>query len=79
VPDHVTTVYRIDIVKNGQRWVDAFGVTATPDTIADSAVACVSEAAIESRPKPGDCSVAEVFDNQNRCIFRADLSISADI
>lgn len=79
MPDNVITVYRIDIVKNGKRWIDTVGVTATPDTIASSAVACVSEAAVETCPKPGDCSVAEVFDHKNRFILRAELSISTGI
>ncbi|MBB5746695.1 hypothetical protein [Brevundimonas variabilis] len=78
MPGNVSTVYRIDIVKNGQRWIDTVGVTATPDTIATRAVACLSDAVVETRPRPGDCSVAEVFDHQNRFILRAELSISDD-
>lgn len=78
MPGNVSTVYRIDIVKNGQRWIDTVGVTATPDTIATRAIACLSEAAVETHPMSGDCSVAEVFDDQNRFILRAQLSISTD-
>lgn len=76
VPENDCTAYRIDIVKNGERWVDTVGITATPATIATSAVACLSEAAAETCPKPGDCCVAEVFDQQNRFVLKAELSIS---
>lgn len=77
MPENDCTTYRIDIVKNGKRWVDPVGVTATPSTIATRAVTCVSEAAIETSPVPGDHCVAEVFDQQNRFVLKAELSISA--
>lgn len=70
--------YRIDIVKNGQRWTDTVGVTSTPDTIAATAVAFVSEAALESRPEAGDRCCAEVFDDRDHFVLRANLDVSSD-
>ena len=75
----IPTLYRIDIVKNGQRWTDTVGVRATAETIAETAVAYVSEAAIECRPEPGDCCSAEVFDDHDRFLLRAKLEISDKI
>ena len=79
MPENDSRVYRIDIVKNGQRWTDTVGVTATPDTIATHAVACVTDAVLETVPKTGDRSVAEVFDDRNQHVLRAELSISLDV
>jgi hypothetical protein len=72
----VPASYRVDILKDGKRWIDTVGVTATPDTIAATAVSLVYEAAVESRPEPGDCCCAEVYDDQDRFVLKAELVIS---
>ena len=71
--------YRIDIVKDGARWADPIGLTATPTTIAAIAVGLAAEAAVESRPNPGLCCSAEVFDDDDNFVLRAELLISDDI
>lgn len=70
-------MYRVDIIKNGQRWIDDVGVTATADKIAETAVALVAEAVVESRPEPGCRCTAEVFDDNDRFVLRVELSVSA--
>lgn len=78
MPPKGSAVYRIDIIKNGQRWTDTVGVAATPDMVAAQAVAYVCEAAVEAQPRPGDRSIAEVFDHQDQFVLRAELSVSGD-
>lgn len=74
----VPTSYRVDILKDGKRWIDTVGVTATPDTIAATAVSLVCEAALESRTVPGVCCCAEVFDCQDRFVLKAELIVSEE-
>lgn len=70
------SVYRIDIIKNGQRWTDDVGLTATADTICATAIALVAEASVESRPEPSLSCTAEVLDDQGRFVLKVELSIS---
>ena len=79
MPPKGSAVYRIDIIKNGRRWTDPVGVAATPDMVAAHAVACVCEAAVEAQPRPGDRSIAEVFDHRDRIVLRAEILVSADL
>lgn len=72
----MSALYRIDIIKDGRRWNDPVGVTATSATIAAVAIALVSEAAVEIAPAPGCHCVAEVFDDQDRFVLKAELSVS---
>lgn len=68
--------YRVDIVKDGAHWADPVGLTATADTIAATAVGLVAEVAVEGRPDPGLCCCAEVFDEDDNFVLRAELRIS---
>ena len=68
--------YRIDIVKDGAHWADPVGLTATADTIAAIAVGLAAEAAVESRPLPGQRCYADVFDENENFVIRAELRIS---
>lgn len=69
-------MYRVDIVKNGQRWSDDVGVSATSDEIASAAVSLLAEAALETSPLPGLKCIAEVHDQTGRQVMKAELALS---
>lgn len=72
----VAALYRFDIIKDGIRWADPVGLRVTADTIAATAVGLVAEAAAESRPGPGLCCCAEVIDEDDNFVLRAEIRIS---
>ena len=69
-------MYRVDIVKNGQRWTDDVGVLATSGNIAATAVALLAEAAVETPPAPGLNCIAEAYDEAGRLVLKAELTLS---
>ncbi len=69
-------MYRIDITRNGQRWHDTVGVVATTESIAAVAIGLLAEAAVETTPHPGLHCIAEVFDDVDQRLLRAELRLS---
>jgi hypothetical protein len=70
-------MYRVDIIKDEKRWTDTVGVASSPDGITAVAIGLLAEAAVETTPTPGSRFVAEVFDETDRLVVKAELLISA--
>jgi hypothetical protein len=71
-------LYRIDIIKNGRHWQDTVGVKATAINIAAVTIGLLAEAAVETTPGPGLHCIAEVFDDGDIPILKAELLLSSD-